>query len=96
MICLKALEKEPRRRYASARELADDLNRWLNGEPVTARPVSLSVRAWMWCRRRPAIAGLSAALTVVAVAGVIGAGTQWRCRCRQCQCCGDQREGSHG
>ena len=78
VICLKALEKEPRRRYASARELADDLNRWLKGEPVTARPVSPSVRAWMWCRRRPAIAGLSAALAVVAIAGLIGAGTQWR------------------
>ena len=78
VICLKALEKEPRRRYASAHELADDLNRWLKGEPVTARPVSPSVRAWMWCRRRPAIAGLSAALAVVAIAGLIGAGTQWR------------------
>jgi predicted Ser/Thr protein kinase len=78
LICLTALEKDPRRRYASARELADDLNRWLKGEPVTARPVSASVRAWMWCRRRPAIAGLSAALALVAIVGIIGAGTQWR------------------
>jgi WD40 repeat protein len=78
VICLKALEKEPRRRYASARELADDLNRWLKGEPVVARRVSTSVRAWMWCRRRPAIAALSAALAVVAIAGLIAAGTQWR------------------
>jgi WD40 repeat protein/tRNA A-37 threonylcarbamoyl transferase component Bud32 len=78
VICLKALEKDPRRRYASARELADDLNRWLNGEPIIARPVSPSVRAWMWCRRRPMIAGLSAALAVVAIVGLIAAGTQWR------------------
>jgi WD40 repeat protein len=78
VICLKALEKDPRRRYASARELADDLNRWLKGEPVLARPVSTAVRAWMWCRRRPAIAGLSAALALVAIAGLIAAGTQWR------------------
>jgi WD40 repeat protein/tRNA A-37 threonylcarbamoyl transferase component Bud32 len=82
VICLKALEKDPRRRYASARELADDLNRWRKGEPVTARPVSPSVRAWMWCRRRPAIAGLSVALALVALAGVIAAGTQWRAALR--------------
>jgi WD40 repeat protein/tRNA A-37 threonylcarbamoyl transferase component Bud32 len=78
VICLKALEKDPRRRYASARELAEDLNRWLKGEPVLARPVSTSVRAWMWCRRRPAIAGLSAAIALVAVVGLVAAGTQWR------------------
>src|SRR5262249_11459931 len=48
------------------------------GEPVLARRVSAAVRAWMWCRRRPAIAGLSAALALVAVAGLIAAGTPWR------------------
>jgi WD40 repeat protein/tRNA A-37 threonylcarbamoyl transferase component Bud32 len=78
LICLKALEKDPRRRYPSARELADDLNRWLKGEPVIARRVSTSVRAWMWCKRRPAIAGLSAALVLVALIGLVAAGTQWR------------------
>jgi WD40 repeat protein len=82
VICLKCLEKEPRRRYTTARELADDLNRWLNGEPITARPVSTSVRAWMWCKRRPAIAGLSVALALVVLAGVIAAGTQWRAAVR--------------
>jgi tRNA A-37 threonylcarbamoyl transferase component Bud32 len=78
VICLKALEKDPRRRYASARELADDLNRWLKGEPVIARRISTAARAWMWCKRRPAIAGLSAALLLVALIGLIAAGTQWR------------------
>ena len=75
VICLKALEKDPRRRYGSARELADDLNRWLKGEPVLARPVSPAVRAWMWRRRRPSIAAARLALSLVAIAGLIGAGT---------------------
>jgi WD40 repeat protein len=78
VICLKALEKDPRRRYASARELADDLNRLLKGEPVTARRISMLARGRMWCMRRPAIAGLSAALVLVALVGLAAAGTQWR------------------
>jgi WD40 repeat protein/tRNA A-37 threonylcarbamoyl transferase component Bud32 len=85
VVCLKALDKDPRRRYASAGELVDELNRWLKGEPVTARPVSPSVRAWMWCRRRPAIAGLSVALALVALAGLIAAGTQWRAAVRNAE-----------
>jgi WD40 repeat protein len=78
VICLKCLEKEPRRRYSSARELADDLNRWLRGEPIAARPVPAATRAWMWCKRRPTIAGLSAAVILIALTGLAAAGTQWR------------------
>jgi tetratricopeptide (TPR) repeat protein/predicted Ser/Thr protein kinase len=55
-ICLKCLEKDPRRRYATAGELAEDLQRFLDGKPVLARPVSLTGRAVKWARRRPGLA----------------------------------------
>jgi WD40 repeat protein len=71
-ICLKCLEKNPAKRYASAEALAEDLERWLAGEPIRARPVRLWERGRKWIRRRPAAAALVgvsglAALTLVAV-----------------------------
>jgi serine/threonine protein kinase/tetratricopeptide (TPR) repeat protein len=73
-VCLKCLEKEPHRRYASAAALADDLERWLRGEPVRARRVGPLGRAWRWCRRNPVIATLLLAVT----GGVFASLFLWR------------------
>jgi eukaryotic-like serine/threonine-protein kinase len=68
-ICLKCLQKETERRYATAQELADDIHRYLDGIPILARPVGRMERTWRWCRRKPLIAGLTVALAVAMVAG---------------------------
>lgn len=52
-ICVKALRKNPDSRYATARDLADDLRRWVNYEPVAARPATVHRSAYLWCRRKP-------------------------------------------
>lgn len=70
-ICLKCLAKEPGRRYTSAAALADDLARYLAGQPILARPVSWRERTVKWVKRRPAFAGLIAA-SLVAVILVVG------------------------
>lgn len=64
-ITLKAMSKKPGQRYATAQEFADDLGRWLRGEPIRARPISAMVRYWSWCRRHPVTASLSATIAAL-------------------------------
>jgi serine/threonine protein kinase/cytochrome c-type biogenesis protein CcmH/NrfG len=68
MICAKCLEREPDARYRSAGVLADDLERWLEGQPIAARPLSLPSRLWRWTWRNPAISGIAALLLVFGLA----------------------------
>ena len=67
----KAIAREPGQRYASAKALADDISRFMEGRPIQARRVSSSERAWRWCKRNPWLAGLSAALLLALVGGTI-------------------------
>ncbi len=75
-ICLKCLEKEPDRRYATAQDLADELGRFLDRKPILARPVSRPEKVWRWCRRNPVPAALTALMTLVFLAGF--AGVTWQ------------------
>jgi hypothetical protein len=79
-ICLKCLSKLPAQRYASARALAEDLERFHQGKPVKARPLSGPARAWRWARRKPFLA---AALLVVAI-GLVGGSSAllWKLQAR--------------
>jgi len=71
-ICTKCLERDPRARYHSAGELADDLERWLHGHSIVARPVSPPVHLWRWARRNPLVAQMAALLlTMATVVGVM-------------------------
>src|SRR5262249_32929437 len=69
-ICLKAMAKTPARRYASAQELAEDLRRFLRGEPIWARPVGRLERLRRWCRRNPVAVGLLLAVTIGSAFGL--------------------------
>jgi WD40 repeat protein len=68
-ITIKCLAKEPGRRYQTAAALAEDLQRWLEGRPIQARPIGVFGRAWRWCRRKPGLAGAVGAATLFLVLG---------------------------
>src|SRR5213592_1484144 len=67
-ICAKCLERDPHARYRSAGEFADDLERWLHGNSIVARPVSPPVHLWRWSRRNPIVAGMAALLLALGAA----------------------------
>jgi tetratricopeptide (TPR) repeat protein len=77
-VCLKCLEKHPAHRYESAAALADDLARFVKGEPVRARPIGPGGRIVRWCRRNPLVASLTAVLVLALVGGISGIARQWR------------------
>jgi WD40 repeat protein/tetratricopeptide (TPR) repeat protein len=77
-ICLTCLHKEPRRRYASAAHLADDLRRYLDGKPIRARRMGVGERLVKWTRRRPAVAPSLVSMLLVAAVGFAGVVWQWR------------------
>jgi WD40 repeat protein/tRNA A-37 threonylcarbamoyl transferase component Bud32 len=76
-ICLKCLQKEPNRRYASAQDVADELGRFLRNEPIRALPISAPAKVWRWCRRNPRLATVTVlaatALLVISIGSPIAA-----------------------
>ena len=73
VVVSRAIHKDPNRRYASSHDLADDLDRFLDGRPITARDVSTFERVVIWARRRPAIAGLLATMLLGLILVAVGA-----------------------
>lgn len=70
-ICLKAMSKEPSRRYDTAQAMADDLRRWLEGRPILARAVGGIERVWRWTRRNPVVASLATTAALFLISGTL-------------------------
>ena len=77
-IVQKTINHDPARRYHTAAELASDLRRFLDHQPIRARRSTLPERLWRWCKRNPVVAGLGALLCLSIVAGFVGIFSQWR------------------
>ena len=77
-VCLQCLQKEPRRRYPSALALAEDLDRFLRGQPVRARPVGPVGRTARWCRRKPVVATMAGMLILAVAGGFLTSLLLWR------------------
>jgi len=77
-ICARCLEREPEARYSSAAALAEDLERWLEGVPIVARPVSFPARGYRWSKRNPILAGVITVCVLLAGAMVVRQIQNWR------------------
>jgi serine/threonine protein kinase/WD40 repeat protein len=73
-LCLKCLEKEPQRRYESAKTVAEELARFLRGEPLLTRPITPAERVWRWCRRNPTVAALGGIASLLPIAVLLALG----------------------
>ena len=73
-VCLKAMAKEPTGRYPTAKDFADDLRRFLRGQPIHAQPISTPARIWRWCKRNPAVSSLAGTVAFVLVLGTVISG----------------------
>jgi WD40 repeat protein/tRNA A-37 threonylcarbamoyl transferase component Bud32 len=91
-VCLKCLRKEPEKRYASARELADDLGRWQRGDPIAARPAGRVERAARWARRNPVVAGLLVLVIAAVTGGGVGIFLKYRDAQEQAEIARQQRK----
>jgi hypothetical protein len=70
-ITLKCLEKDPDKRYESCAELGEDLQAWLDHKPIKARPTTWMGRSWRWCKRKPAVAALSAGMLLILLGATV-------------------------
>lgn len=95
-IVLKAMAKVPAHRYQTAAALAEDLNRFLSGRPIQARPVGLAEQAWRWARRNPVVAGLLAGVIVTLTAGLTASLVLWRQAEASLQTATSQRQRADG
>ncbi|QSX74932.1 protein kinase [Lysobacter arenosi] len=77
-ICLHCLQRDPGQRYPTARALADDLTRFLDGRAVSVRQIGIPQRALRWARREPRLAAVASLAVIVLLAGVIATSLQWR------------------
>lgn len=82
-ICLKCLEKDPTRRYPTVNAAVEELDHFLQDQPITARPVGYWEKVWRWCRRQPVRAGLILTLLTVFLVGALGVLWQWQHADRQ-------------
>ena len=77
-ICMTCMQKDPAKRYQTASQLADELHRFLSGQPILARRISSFDRALRWCQRNPVVSSLASLLILSLVIGLLGVVSQWR------------------